>query len=178
MFLDLNYLGHLILLARCVLRNYNYALAFFVLENVVNLERILGISFCFDSCFEKFSESVPGSRSDCLGSNYGAHYVWNSTNAKLFLQFHSHSFKSDNFLSKSKSSGIPIEIMHDFNLMSQPIKNDDCQYIVRNYKLINTFEVAALKRERIWKRKEFCSSVYFASTKKCALVPKMWEHPR
>lgn len=57
--------------------------------------------------------------------------------------------ESDHFLSKSKSSGITIEIMHDFNLMSQPIKNDDCQYIVRNYKLTNTFEVATLKRQRI-----------------------------
>lgn len=57
--------------------------------------------------------------------------------------------KPDNFLSKSKSSGITIEIVHDFNLMSQPIKNDDCQYIVRHCKLINTFEVAALERERI-----------------------------
>lgn len=60
MFLDLNYSGHLILLARCVLRNYNHALAFFVLETIVNLERILGISFCFDSYFEKFSEAVHG----------------------------------------------------------------------------------------------------------------------
>lgn len=68
-FLNLNYSGHLILLAHCVLHNYNYALAFFVLENVVNLERILGISFCFDSYFEKFSEAIPGSQSDCLSSN-------------------------------------------------------------------------------------------------------------
>lgn len=67
MFLDLNYSGHLSLLARCVLRNYNYTLAFFVLENVVNLERIPSISFCFDSYFEKFSEAVPGLQSDCLG---------------------------------------------------------------------------------------------------------------